>query len=856
MGSTQPTTEQLLKAMTLEEKISLTSGINFWGTPGIPRLGIGAAKVTDGPNGARGSVTSDGVKTACFPAAVAVASTFDANLAFRVGLALGREATMKHADMLLAPTICIHRSPLGGRNFESFSEDPLLSGVFGAEYIRGIQRSNLAATLKHFVLNEQETLRNTVNETISERALREIYLRPFEIAVKDAKPWAIMTSFPKINGVYCDMNRNLLQTILRDQWKWDGMTMSDWEGTRSLEESYEAGLDLEMPGPPRRRRTSQVLRALSDGSLRHSAVDDAARRVLGLLERVGKLGPAQPEGEKLKPEYGIDLAEHRELIREAGRSGIVLLKNENNILPLDLSRRKKIAMIGPTCRTAAAHGGGSAMLASHYLKTNWESFDERLGSSHDLVYAQGATIDRLFPPLQEHTKNDLGDQGFTTTYYSDHKFTSDPVSFSSPSGHYLSHMKTPYRNPQSLRHTTTYTATETGQHYLAFSSLGPSKVFIDDTLVHEQKHTTEDPLAFVFKSQEESHFRFSFQAGVHYRIRIDTFPAVVRESTDPDVHSHVLLDGILGVRIGIIHQQESEADLVSEAVSLAQNCDIALVFVGTTAQWETEQKDLLSMSLPTNGSQDDLIKRVAAANSRTIVINHSGVAVDVSPWIDQVSGFIQAWYLGQELGNAVADIVLGEVSPSGKLPVSWSRAYRDMPCYGNFGADCIPTKSVDYAEGIFVGYRHFDKFYGQENEVRFPFGYGLSYTTFRLSNPRVQGELGQGISCVEFEVDVVNTGSRAGAEVVQLYLRPPFTQGVDRPRKELVGFGKVTLQPGQGQSLRMEVCDRAGTFWDESTETWKLVEGAYVLEIGTSSHPKDLVFEMPLTVGSTTSYLP
>lgn len=631
-----------------------------------------------------------------------------------------------------------------------------------------------------------------------------------------------------------------------------------------------------MPGPPRRRRASKVLRALSDGSLSHSAVDATARRVLGLLERVGKLGPAQPEGEKLKPEYGIDLVEHRELIREAGRSGIVLLKNENKILPLDLSRRKKIAMIGPTCRTAAAHGGGSAMLASHYLKTNWESFDERLGSSHDLVFAQGtyalaptsihhalrtnipsgATIDRLFPPLQEHTKNDQGNQGFTTTYYSDHTFTSDPVSFSSPSGHYLSHMKTPYRNPQSLRHTTTYTATETGQHYLAFSSLGPSKVFIDDKLVHEQEHTTGDPLAFVFKSQEESHFRFSFQAGVQYHIRIDTFPAVVRESTDPDVHSHVLLDGILGVRIGIINQQEFEADLTSEAVSLAQNCDIALVFVGTTSQWETEQKDLPSMSLPTNGSQDGLIKRVAAANSRTIVINHSGVAVDVSPWIDQVSGFIQAWYLGQELGNAVADVVLGEVSPSGKLPVSWPRAYRDTPCYGNFGADCIPTKSVDYAEGVFVGYRHFDKFYGQENEVRFPFGYGLSYTTFRLSNPRVQGELGQGTSRVEVEVDIFNTGSRAGAEVVQLYLRPPLTQGVDRPRKELVGFGKVTLQPGQGQSLRIEVCDRAGTFWDESTETWKLDEGDYVLQIGTSSHPKDLVFEMPLMVESTTSYLP
>ncbi|KAL2212916.1 hypothetical protein CC79DRAFT_1390919 [Sarocladium strictum] len=845
MGSVaQPSCEQLLNDLTLEERISLTAGVNFWGTPAIERLGIPALKVTDGPNGARGSVTSDGVKTACFPAPCAVAATFDLEIASQIGRALGREAKMKGADLLLAPTICIHRSPLGGRNFEAFSEDPLLSGLFGAEYIKGIQLSNVAATLKHYVLNEQETLRNTVNETISQRALREIYLRAFEIAIKNAKPWAIMTSFPKVNGVYCDMSKHLLQTVLRDQWNWDGMTMSDWEGTRSTAQSYEAGLDLEMPGPPKRRRASIVQKALKDGSLSQGAVNAAALRVLKVLERVGKIeGPQES-----RPEYGIDLPEHRALIREAGRDGIVLLKNDNQVLPLDLSKRRKIAIIGPTAKTAAAHGGGSAMLAAHYRKTIWESLNETLGGSHEIFYAQGAKIDRLFPPFQAGTRNAERKEGFTTTYFSDRSFASDPVSFASPSGHYLSHMKAPYPNPQALRHATTYTAAYTGRHYLSFSSLGPSKVFINNELVLEQKCTAEDPLAFVFGSQEETRFRFFFEAGKDYHIRIDTHPAEIEESTDPDVHMHVLLNGILGVRIGIIYQHIYEADLAAEAAELARDCDFALVFVGTTSQWETEQKDLPSMSLPTDGSQDELIRRVAMTNPNTIVINHSGVAVDVSPWIDQVRGFLQAWYLGQELGNSIADVLLGEVSPSAKLPMSWPRSYRDTACYGHFGADCVPTKTVDYVEGVFVGYRHFDKFYGQDKQVRFPFGFGLSYTSFNLNDPRVSGELGSDTSAVEVDVRVTNTGSRFGAEVVQLYLRAPSVPGLERPHKELVGFAKVHLEAGETKTLKVSVCDRAGAFWDEPSVQWCLVAGQYILEVSTSSHPKDVAFKIPLNV--------
>ncbi|OIW31448.1 hypothetical protein CONLIGDRAFT_595837 [Coniochaeta ligniaria NRRL 30616] len=812
----------VLQTLTLEEKISLLAGADFWGTVAIPSKGVPAIRTTDGPNGTRGVDFEGNTRAACFPAACSVAATFDPALARRIGCALAEEARTKGASCLLAPTVCIHRHPLGGRNFESYSEDPFLTGTLASHMIQGVQSRGVAATIKHFVANEQETARTTVNEIIGERALREIYLRPFEIAVKEAKPWAVMTAYNLINGTHCDSNHWLLAKVLRGEWGWDGLVISDWGGTNSVAGSLNAGLDLEMPGPPRMRTLPDVLAALKAGEVSMQTIDERARTVLQLVERLGAFAGTQPTVER-----AIDRPEHRALIQEAGARGIVLLKNEGRILPLSSERLKKgtkIALIG-LAKDALTNGGGSAGVNAHYKITPWDALHAALGDTVKFTYAKGVLKERLLPSISKDIAYGKvvgldGNAGFTRIFYD----LKNPACVSTVHGHELSAYN-PLGSQDSLfkrlEIVGDFTPAESGYHYIACSGFGPTQVYVNDELVYEQKENCSDPMGALFMANTEEEVRYSFLSGKTYRLCIRSEP--------PTNTGMRILEGRTGVRLGFMFESEHDADLQGEAARVAQDADLAIVFTGHDPQWETEGRDRGSFHLPCRGSQDSLVAAVAHANSNTIVVNSTGTPVAM-PWLGQVKAVVQAWFAGQECGNAIADVLTGAVNPEGHLPVTFPRRIEDSPAHGNFPGRYVDGRlEVEYAEGIFVGYRHFDRL--PREKVNFPFGYGLSYTSFQLGKVRVLRVSQEAFSVT---VDVSNTGGLPGGTAVQVYAGSA-SRAPQNPIKSLVAYCKVRLQPGETQAVDLPVAARDLAYFDETGQRWVVEAGVYEFSLGFSS---------------------
>ncbi|KAF2000125.1 glycoside hydrolase family 3 protein [Amniculicola lignicola CBS 123094] len=828
-GNVKGELDALLEKMTLDEKITMLAAKNIWEIPEIERLDIPSLKVTDGPNGARGGGFFEGTTAACFPACVSLAATFNRSLSRQVGKALGQEAVTKGAYALLGPTVCCHRSPLGGRNFEAFSEDPYLSGQLASEYVKGLQGERIAATVKHYLANEQDTRRFSVNEKISERALREIYLKPFEIVAKEADPWCFMTSYPKINGTNVDASSKFITDILRKEWGYEGLVMSDW-GAASTVESVKYGLDLEMPGPSRIRTHEAVQKALKNDQISEEDINDRVTSTLKLLKRVGKFDDRKHTPE----EQAIDLPEHRALIRKAGSEGLVLLKNERNILPIDIKKNKKIALLGPLAKYAAAHGGGSASLHCHYKVSPYDAFTERLGKDVEITHSKGAHIYRVYPDLEADCTNALGNPGFTGEYFKSEKANGKPFRTEEcPKGFFNTLMNTHVEGQQTVRFSTTFQPTVSGSHYLSFSGVGPSTLSINGELLATQPDPTPDAMAFLLGVQDEIRFQYAFSKGKNYTITIQTHPS-------PLPSELYLLDHQSSAHLGFVLESEMEQDLLTEAVQLASEADLAICFVGNTVQWETEGQDLASMVLPADGSQDRLIAAIAEVNKNTIVVTTTGVPVE-TPWLDNVSAFMQAWYAGQETGNAILDALLGTTCPSGKLPISWPKKYAHTGCFGNFGLDSFESKEVEYVEGVFVGYRWFDRFWGGEKEVRFPFGWGLSYTSFEIGKARVEGSIGEGKNKkVRVTAEVKNLGEVVGAETVQVYLKPPVVEGLDRPVKSLVGFAKVELRPGEAKMVEMEFDKEGAAYWDEQMERWSVVKGRYEILVATSADPADV----------------
>ncbi len=800
--------EMTLEEMTLEEKIALLAGADMWHTVAIERLGIPALRLTDGPGGARGTQSHQGPTSACFPAGVALAATWNTELVGRVGAALAEETRVKGAHILLAPTVNMHRSPLAGRNFECYSEDPYLTGRMAIAYINGLQNGGIGACIKHFVCNDSEFERKTISSQVPERALREIYLRPFEMAIHQAKPWTVMSAYNKVNGRWCSENPYLLLDILKGEWAFDGAVISDWFGTYTPR-AAQGGLDLEMPGPAR-WMGEHVQAALEAGDLSPAELDDRVRRLLRTIERAGAF--EQPD---LPPERSVDQPEHRSLIRKAGSEAIVLLKNAGNLLPLDRNEIRSIAVIGENARWAQIQGGGSVHVRPHYVVSPLDGIRNKAGEAVEVSYEIGCNIGRQLPLIQADwlTARDGGQKGLCVEYFASPDLGGEPVHAET-----VEHLDLVWFGKDvpgvddrqfSARLTGYLTVPESGRYRLGLMSAGLGRLYVDGQEMIDNwtgvppwggpEKTVELELAGgrVYPLQIE----YRWEGGADWRVlRLSCRPPALIAS-------------------------------MKDAVALAARSDVAIVVVGQTDEWEREGEDRADMELP--GDQAALIERVAAANPSTIVVVNSGSPITMN-WLDRVAAVVQVWYLGQEMGNAIADVLFGDVNPSGKLPTTFPARLQDNPAFLNYPGE---NGEVLYGEGIFVGYRYYD---AKGIEPLFPFGHGLSFTEFVYSNLRLDApEYAPGEE-IRVSLDVQNTGSQAGKEVIQIYVRDVESR-LRRPVKELKAFAKVALEPGETKTLSIVLDRQALAYYDPSQKCWVAEPGEFNVLVGASCQDIRLV---------------
>ncbi|KAI8624219.1 glycoside hydrolase family 3 protein [Xylariaceae sp. FL1651] len=805
-----------LASLTVEEKVSLLTAADFWRTKSIPTKGIPAIKTSDGPNGARGGIFVGGTKAALFPCGISLAATWNKNLLYQVGQHLAAEAQARSAQVLLAPTVCMHRHPLGGRNFESFSEDPLLTGKLASQYIKGLQSRGVAATIKHFVANEQETHRLTINSVMTERPLRELYLRPFEIAVREANPWAIMSSYNLVNGVHADMNTHTLKHILRGEWGYDGTVISDWGGTNSTVESIKAGCDIEFPYSTK-WRFDKVLKAIDNGELTLEDINVAAENVLTLVERT--------KGDDMsgdEPEKEDNREETRLLIRAAGAEGLTLLKNEGAILPIN-AETAKIAVIGPNANRAIAGGGGSASLNPYYNTLPLESIKQ--AAHQEVIYAKGCHIYKWLPVASPFCTDKSGKAGVTLEWFRGDRFHGDVIVTQRRINTDLflwDSAPLDQLGPEWSAVATTYlTPTTSGKHTISFMSVGPGKLYIDGNLALDLWDWTEEGEA-MFDGSIDYMVDVDMKAGRAVELRVE-MTNELRPISKQKLFNMTHKYG--GCRIGF--KEEDQIDYLQQAVDAAKQADVAIVIVGLDAEWESEGYDRQTMDLPSDGSQDRLIEAVLKANPRTVVVNQSGSPVTM-PWADNVPAIIQAWYQGQEAGNALADVLFGRRNPSGKLPCTFPRRLEDTPAYHNWPGENL---QVLYGEGLYIGYRHYDRV---NVEPLFPFGHGLSYTKFEYGRPSLSNKVLTASAPIHLVMAVTNTGSVAGAETIQIYIRDEKST-LPRPEKELVAFEKVFLEPDETKHITVPLNKYAVGYYDPAKSAWIAEEGSFKVLVGASA---------------------
>jgi beta-glucosidase len=803
--------DDLLTQMTLQEKVALLAGADMWHTVPIERLGIPSLKMTDGPNGARGSGRSaNSLTSACFPVGIALAATWNTELVERVGQALAQEALSKGARVLLAPTVNIHRSPLNGRNFECFSEDPYLSARMAVAYISGVQSQGVGATVKHFVCNDSEFERHTISSEVRERPLREIYLVPFQAAVQKAGVWAVMASYNKVNGVYASENAETLTRILRDEWGFDGLIMSDWYGTKSTAAAVNAGLDLEMPGPAL-WRGENLLQAVKDGEVNEITIDARTRRVLQLIDRAGLF--AQPE---TLPEQAIDRPEDRALTREAAGEGIVLLKNERNVLPLRRETLRSLAIIGPNAKTARIMGGGSSTVNPHYAVTPFDGISASVGEGIHIGYEPGCANHKLLPLPDASLlspDSDGTERGLILEFFNNDDLSGAPVLMTRTRAtglYWLGQVPEGVDARQfSVRCHGWFTPRETGTYTFGLVSVGLSRFFVDGQEVIDNWTQQTAGEAYYGVGTIEVKADINLEAGRAYEVAV----VLSKNAMVPLVAMH------LGCFMRL------PADALERAARLAAVSDVALVCVGLSNEWESEGFDRPDLELV--GEQAALIERVAAANKNTVVILNTGSPITI-PWLDRVAAVVQAWYPGQECGNAIADVLFGDVTPSGKLPQTFPVRLQDNPAYINYPGE---NGRVYYGEGLFVGYRYYEK---KDIAPLFPFGFGLSYTTFSYSNLRLSSTQIGPDDTLHLSVDVTNTGQRTGKEVVQVYIRD-VSSSLRRPEKELKAFTKVQIAPGETRTVTLTINRDALAYYDDLAQQWVAEAGEFTALIGSSS---------------------
>ncbi|KAI2979258.1 Fungal specific transcription factor domain family protein [Aspergillus niger] len=825
-------TDTLLSHLTLEEKCQLIAGQSQWRTATIERLGIPALKVSDGPSGVRGEIFGENVPAAFLPCGVSLGATWDQDLLYEVAQLLGDECKSKSASALLAPTICLHRHPLGGRNFEAFSEDPFLTGKLAVAYVRGIQSCGIGATPKHFAANDQETKRFKYNVNVAARALREVYLLPFQMVVRDADPWFMMTAYNQLNGHYCDANKELLIDIARGEWGWDGVFMSDWGGTTSTVKSINNGLDLEMPGPPSKRSKEALEQPIKDGLIDLDRINESAGRILRLLKKAGRFD-APRDG----PERCDDTPEKRALLLRAAAAGIVMLKNENNALPLKPTVNiSKLGVFGPNAKRVVAGGGGSSYIKAPYWTSVHDSICSELHAfGTEIVFAEGARVNRYLPLCKIARDPDTGKVGAAVDWFNGHDLTGGPVVTTHIDDlYYMSFGTVPSEigDVFSFRVRATIKPLTSGYHAFSLASIGPATLYVNDVHHIEQSGRYEEKgsLFFTYGSEEKVAF-MDFEGGRDYDLRID-YKSHNRQF-DPDLLP--LLDPMenqfQGIRLGF--EEADASDRPADAARLARGCDAAVVVVGRDREWETEGQDILSFDLP--GEQLHLIRAVAAVCPRTIVLIQAGTPVNMEPWVHEVSAVLYTWYQGQELGNATVDVLFGRVNPSGRLPVTFPLRIEDCPAFSSFPGE---ENQVQYTEGLFVGYRWWDLL---SIKPLFPLGFGLSYNKFTVSPGSISARelINEPSTPLKVTAHVVNTGGSElpGRETVIVWFSPSSPTRLQRPKKQICGFMKSRqLLPGETDEVEIELDFHSFGMFEASRHSWIIdADSEFEILLGTTA---------------------
>ncbi|HZQ84170.1 MAG TPA: glycoside hydrolase family 3 C-terminal domain-containing protein [Acidimicrobiales bacterium] len=787
--------------LTLAEKAALTGGQDMWHVPPLPDRGVGRLKVTDGPSGARGARFT-GTRSVNFPCGTALAATFDVALVGEIGRALGEEVRRKGAHVLLAPTVNIHRTPLAGRNFECFSEDPYLSAEMAVAYIEGVQSQGVGCCVKHFACNDQEHERMTISVDVDEQALREIYLPPFEAAVRRAGVWAVMSAYNKVRGRWCGENAQLLTDILKGEWGFDGAVISDWFGTHSTADAANAGLDLEMPGPAH-WLGPHLAQAVEKGEVDEKVVDDKVDRLLRLMARTGVTA-----GEE-QPERSDDTAADRALVRRAAAAAMVLLRNDGTLPLAAGDGARTVAVIGPAADRFEMQGGGSAQVSPHPTVSPLDAIRAVVEASGGTVAYEPGCAGAERAPLVDPRR--FADSALTVEYFADPDFGGAPVHTETAGRSVLRWMGEPAAGVPagsfSARATTTFTPGASGPWRFRLESVGQSRLLLDGAVAVDNWSPTPGRTFYGLGS-----------APVEGTLDLDGDHAYEL------VLEYRLAGGppLAGVRVGAVADLPDDA--LERAVAAASGADVAVVVVGSDSEWESEGFDRKTLDLP--GRQAELVERVCAANARTVVVVNTGAPVSMD-WSESAGAVVQTWFPGQEGAHALADVLFGDVSPSGRLPVTIPRRLEDTPASGSTATYPGEDGVVRYAEGLHVGYRHYAT---RGIEPAYCFGHGLSYTTFEYGpgavTPAADGD------GVVVSVDVTNTGGRAGREVVQVYVRHPDA-GTGRPDRELKGFAVVDVEAGQTSRVDVAFPRSAFTRWSDGA--WTVEPGVYEILVGASS---------------------
>jgi len=807
----------LLNQMSLDEKISLLSGRGMYDTQNISRLNIPSLQLWDGPNGIRSNKNQP---TTAFPVGVAMGATWNRSLIGELGKALGRECRASGVEVLLGPTVNIIRTPLGGRNFETFSEDPHLTGEIGVAYVKGLQSQHVGCSVKHYIANNQEKNRNSISAEVSERALREIYLPGYKKIVQEADPMSIMAAYNQINGVFASEHTYLIDEILRGVCGFEGVVLSDWGAVKSTIPSLTAGLDLEMPGPGNFYE-KPLRKALKTGEISEELVNNSTLRMLELILKTSTLNENIND-----TTYTLsnEMKKNRALARRVAEESIVLLKNEGGLLPINPDSIITIAVVGPNADRGIGQGGGSARVISQHNITPLDGI-RSISTKHSIaVIAHKGVENHPTVPVIETAlilpaEGSL-ESGLKGEYFKSPDFSGSPYKTVTDKVLRIFGLIEGVDSFASIKWTGIFMAPQTGEYrFSANAGLGKAKIFLD----HKQiRFTEKSPPLFggripgarigtIFLAEGNHPIRIEYSARMNFFMRL--MLKLLMPGMSDILENFRLLE--IGCRV-------PEPDM-NAAIEAAKNADLTIIVAGTPDNYETEGDDRPSMELP--GKQDEFIQAILGANENSVVVINSGSPVEM-PWADKSRAIVQLWLPGQEGGTALANVLFGLINPSGKIPVTFPKILTDNPSFNNYPGD----KVVKYEEGLYVGYRHYES---KQIETLFPFGHGLSYTRFDFDSFAAPKSVKMGNE-FQASLTITNVGDVSGSEVVQLYIKD-VTASVDRPFKELKGFSKVHLQPGESKLVSFAINEQDLSFFDTGQGKWVAEPGEFVLLVGNSS---------------------